>query len=71
MPLVKELIDYQQFKENYKLIAIDLSKEQALNTDPKVIQQIDFSRNIDQTWNTAMFFILEKVKKAFCGFVLF
>ena len=33
------LLDYAYFKENYKLIAIDLSKQQALDADPKEIQQ--------------------------------
>ena len=33
------LLDYPYFKENYKLIAIDLSKQQGLDADPKEIQQ--------------------------------
>ena len=32
------LLDYCNFKENYKMIAIDLSKQQALNADPRAIQ---------------------------------
>ena len=32
------LLDYACFKENYKLIAIFLSKEQGLDADPKAIQ---------------------------------
>ena len=32
------------FKKYYKLIALDLSKQQKLNADPKTIQQINFSR---------------------------
>ena len=32
------LLDYSYFKENYKLIAIDLSKQQALDADPRAIQ---------------------------------
>ena len=35
------LLDYPYFKNYYKMIAIDLNKQQALNTDPKVIQQIN------------------------------
>ena len=34
------LLDYLYFREHYKLIAIDLSKKQALDTDPKAIQQL-------------------------------
>ena len=33
------LLDYSYFKENYKMIAIDLSKQQALDADPRAIQQ--------------------------------
>ena len=34
------LLDYSYFKDHYKMIAVDLSKEQALDADPKAIQQI-------------------------------
>ena len=40
------LLDYNYFKEYYKLIAIDLSKQQALDADPKEIQQINFTGNL-------------------------
>ena len=32
------LLDYHCFKDNYKMIAIDLSKQQALDADPRKIQ---------------------------------
>ena len=32
------LLDYSYFKENYKIIVIDLSKQQALDSDPRAIQ---------------------------------
>ena len=35
-------LDYSYFKENYKMIAIDLSKQQTLDADPRAIQQINF-----------------------------
>ena len=38
------LVDYPYFKNHYKKIAIDLSKEQALDADPRAIQQIDFQQ---------------------------
>ena len=41
------LLDYLYFKEYYKLIAIDLRKQQALDAEPKVIQQINFTGNLD------------------------
>ena len=40
------LLDYPYFNELYKLIAIDLSEQQALDADPKAIQQISFTGNI-------------------------
>ena len=36
------LRDYEYFKDNYRLIAVDLSKQKALDTDPRAIQQIVF-----------------------------
>ena len=35
------LLDYIYFKKFYKMVAIDLSKKQALDTDPKSVQQIN------------------------------
>ena len=37
------LLDYSYFKKKYKMIAIDLSKQQALDADPRTIQQINFT----------------------------
>ena len=34
------LLDYNQFNCYYKMVAIDLSKQQALDADPKVMQKI-------------------------------
>ena len=59
------LLDYPYFKENYNMIAIDLSKQQALDADPRKIQQINFTANLDRAGNTAMFFIIEQEKKFF------
>ena len=57
------LLDYSYFKENYKLIAVDLSKQQALDPDPRAIQQINFTVNLDRNGNTTIFFIIEKAKE--------
>ena len=57
------LLDYSYFKNRYKMIAIDLSKHQALYADPRVIQQINFTANLDKNGNTTMFFIIEKAKE--------
>ena len=50
------------------MIAIDLSKQKALDSDPKVIEQTNFTRNIDQVGNTTMFFIIEKAKETILNF---
>ena len=42
------LLDYTYFKKYYKMIAIDLSKQQALDADPRAIQQINFTANLDR-----------------------
>ena len=62
------LLDYPYFKENYKTIAIDLSKQQALDTNPSAIQQINFTANLDRAENTTMFFIIEKAKETVLDF---
>ena len=52
------LVDYNYFKEYCKMIAIDLSKQQALDADPKATQQINFAGNLarDPIANTTIFF---------------
>ena len=40
------LLDYTYFKDYYKLIATDLSKQQALDADPRAIQKINVSGNL-------------------------
>ena len=45
------------------MIAIDLSKQQVLDADPRVIQQINFTVNLDEAGNTTMFFIVEEAKE--------
>ena len=56
------LLDYTYFKDHYKMIAIDLSKQQVLDADPRAIQQINFTANLDRDGNTTMFFIIEEAK---------
>ena len=45
------------------MIAIDLIKQQALDTDPKAIQQINFTGNLSGNNNRLVFFIAEEVKQ--------
>ena len=41
------LLDFPYFKENDKMIEIDLSKQQALDADTRSVQQINFTANLD------------------------
>ena len=62
------LLDYPYFKDTYKMIAIDLSKQQALDADPRAIQQINFTANLDTPGNTRVYFILEEAKETILDF---
>ena len=62
------LSDYSYFADTYKMIAVDLSKQQALNDDPRAIQQINFTANLDRTVNTRVYFILEEAKETILDF---
>ena len=62
------LLGYIYFKNDYKMIAVDLSKQQALDANPKAIQQTDFTANLDRDGNTRFYFILEEAKKLFLNF---
>ena len=57
------LLDYSYFKDYYKMITINLSKQQVLGTDPRAIQQINFAANLDRVGNITMFFIIEETKE--------
>ena len=62
------LLDYPYFKDHYEVIAIDLSKQKALDVDPKAIQQISFTANLDRDGNTTMFIITEEAKETVLDF---
>ena len=62
------LLDYPYFKDSYKMIALDLSKQQALNADPRAIPQINFTANLDAADNTRIYFILEGAKETILYF---
>ena len=60
------LLDYNYYKKYYKMIAIVLSKQQALDADPKAIQQISFTGNLAQ--QATIFSIIEEVKETILDF---
>ena len=57
------LLDYPCFKDSYKMIAVDLSKQQALDVDHRAKEQINFTANLDRAGNTRIYFILEEAKE--------
>ena len=60
------LLDYIYFKNYYKMIAIGLSKQPALDADPKAIQQINFTGNIEN--QSTIFFVSEEAKETVLDF---
>ena len=50
------------------MIAVDFSKQQVLDADPKAIQQINFTANLDRAGNTRIYFILEEAKETVSDF---
>ena len=50
------------------MIAIDLSKQHALDSDPKAIQQINFTADLDRAGNTRIYFILGETKETIFEF---
>ena len=63
------LLDYPYFKENYKMIAIDLSRQNELDSDPRAIQQVNSTANLDRAGNTTIFFITEEAKETVSEFL--
>ena len=56
------LLDYSYFKDYFK------SKKQVLDADPRAIQQIYFTANLDRAGNTTMFFIIKEAKETALDF---
>ena len=59
------MLNYNYFKKK-KIIAIDLSKQQALDSDPKAIHQINFTGNLEN--ESTIFFIVEEAKETVLDF---
>ena len=62
------LLDYIYFKNYYKMIAVDFSKQQVLRANRKAIQQISFTANLYRTGKTRFYFILEEAKETLFEF---
>ena len=61
------MLDYNYFEKYYKAIAINLSKQQALDADPKATQQINFTGSLEQ--QETIFFIIEEAKETVLDFL--
>ena len=62
------MLDYSYSADTYKIIAVDLSKQQALDADPRAIQQINFTANLNRAGNIRVYFILEEAKETILDF---
>ena len=64
------LLDYAYFKDNYRLIAVDLSKQKALDAEPTAIQQIVFQGVVGGDNNTKirLYTILKQSKETMLEF---
>ena len=51
------------------MIAVDLRRQQALDLDPRKIQQINFTANLDRADDTRVYFMLEESKETKLNFV--
>ena len=60
------LLDFSYYKNNYRLIAADLSKQKALDADSRAIQQIIFTGKTDNT--IRVYYILEQSKETILEF---
>ena len=50
------------------MIAVDLSKQQTLDADPRAIQEINVTASLDRAGNTRVYFILEEAKETILDF---
>ena len=62
------LLEYIYFKKYYKMIAVDLSKQHALDADPEAIQKINFTKNLKRAGNTRFYFIIEDANETVFDF---
>ena len=56
------------FQKYYKSIAVDLSKKHKLDADPKAIQQINFTGNLEKGGGARIYFIIEEAKETVSDF---
>ena len=62
------MIDYNYFKEHQNDSNRFKSNQEESNSDPKAIQQINFTENLDRAEGSTMFFIIEEAKETVLDF---
>ena len=62
----RSLLDYNYFKNHYKLVAVDLSKQKELDADPRAIQEIEFKYMLGT--NSTIYWVLQKSKETILEF---
>ena len=65
------LLNFAYFEKNYRLIAVDLSEQKALDADLRAIQQIIFTGKIkatEENTRVIIYYILEKSKETILEF---
>ena len=63
----RNLLDYDYFKKFYRLIAIEWSKQQVLQENKNLIQQINFTGRLEE--EAAVFIIIEKKEETILEFL--
>ena len=59
------------FKKYYKLIAMNLRKQQKLDADPNAMQQINFTENLSRAEDKTIFFTIEQAKETVSDIYIF
>ena len=63
------MLDYNYFKEYYKMRAIDLSKQQELDSDPKAVQKITATFTVNLEQQATIVFTIEEAKEIVLDFL--
>ena len=62
------LIDFPYFEKHYKLIELDIKTQEALDADPKALQEINFTGNISRAEGEVVSFVIEQAKETVLDF---
>ena len=63
------MLDYNYFKEYYKMRAIDLNKQQELDSDPKAVQKITVTFTVNLEQQATIVFTIEEAKEIVSDFL--